>query len=215
MSDSGVILYGEIRCWSLLGVQGLGQKAAFQAFSTNLNVLHNTSLEYTDWKSRSTSRWLAWYKNNKISLAIQNYLTENYWTSERKITTAKLRHLARYQRGKTLSNFPICSPQEQVSKNFLGIVNIPQILTVKKLSKLVRITIWVIGLLLLNFTLWISRNSRHHLNKLGAKLNLLSLICHWHHLEFPFMTLHPNALYQGTIPVRKKKKKKKKVGKLF
>ena len=212
MSDSGVILYGEIRCWSLLGVQGLGQKAAFQAFSTNLNVLHNTSLEYTDWKSRSTSRWLAWYKNNKISLAIQNYLKENYWTSERKIAAVKLRHLAWYQGGKTLQNFPICTPQEQVSKNFLGIVYIPQILTVKKLSRLVRITNWVIGLLLLNFTLWIGRNSCLHLNKLGAKLNLLSLIGHWHHLEFAFMTLHPNALYQGTIPM---KKKHTKAGKLF
>ena len=73
----------------------------------------------------------------------------------------------------------------------------------KKLSRLVRITNWVIGLLLLNFTLWISRNSRHHLNKLGAKLNLLSLTGHWHHLEFAFMTLHPNALYQGTIPMKK------------
>ena len=76
----------------------------------------------------------------------------------------------------------------------------------KKLLKLVRITNWVIGLLLLNFTLWIGRNSCH---QLGAKLNLLSLIGHWHHLEFAFMTLHPNALYQGTIPMKKKKKKKK------
>ena len=73
----------------------------------------------------------------------------------------------------------------------------------KKLLKLVRITNWVIGLLLLNFTLWIGRNSRHHLHKLSAKLNLLSLIGHWHHLEFAFMTLHPNALYQGTIPMKK------------
>ena len=75
----------------------------------------------------------------------------------------------------------------------------------KKLLKLVRITNWVIGLLLLNFTLWIGRNSCH---QLGAKLNLLSLIGHWHHLEFAFMTLHPNALYQGTIPMKKKKKKR-------
>ena len=88
-------------------------------------------------------------------------------------------------------------------KEFLGYCKYTTNPDGKKLSKLVRITIWVIGLLLLNFTLWISRNSRHHLNKLGAKLNLLSLIGHWHHLEFAFMTLHPNALYQGTIPMKK------------
>lgn len=100
----------------------------------------------------------------------------------------KLSHL--YSSGKSL-------------KEFLGYCKYTANPDGKKLSRLVRITIWVIGLLLLNFTLWIGRNSRHHLNKLGAKLNLLSLIGHWHHLEFPFMTLHPNALYQGTIPMKK------------
>ena len=86
-------------------------------------------------------------------------------------------------------------------KEFLGYCKYTANPDGKKLSRLVRITNWVIGL---NFTLWIGRNSRHHLHKLSAKLDLLSLIGHWHHLEFAFMTLHPNALYQGTIPMKKK-----------
>ena len=85
-------------------------------------------------------------------------------------------------------------------KEFLGYCKYTTNPDGKKLSRLVRITNWVIGL---NFTLWIGRNSRHHLHKLSAKLDLLSLIGHWHHLEFAFMTLHPNALYQGTIPMKK------------
>ena len=99
--------------------------------------------------------------------------------------------------------FPYLYSSGTSLKEFLGYCKYTANPDGKKLSRLVRITSWVIGLLLLNFTLWIGRNSCHHLNKLGAKLNLLSLIGHWHHLEFAFMTLHPNALYQGTIPMKK------------